>query len=150
MIIERKLLYAIAKIGKKDKIIKDDYFLINETLSELINVGNNIDLLQTAIDQMNQYGDITADTMEKILNTGNVDMIALLGDRNTFTSGATDLLNQYMQEKENTKNQIIQAAIDEKEGIRSVTNEIDNANNSLTEFKSTVERNEKKKLPLVK
>ena len=97
--------------------------------------NDNIDLLQTAIDQMNEYGDITADTMEKILNTGNVDMIALLGDRNTFTSGATDLLNQYMQEKENTKNQIIQAAIDEKEGIRSVTNEIDNANNSLTEFK---------------
>lgn len=44
--IERKLLYAIAKIGKKDKIIKDDYFLINETLSELINVGNNIDMVE--------------------------------------------------------------------------------------------------------
>lgn len=40
--IERKLLYAIAKISKKEKIIKDKYFLINETLSELINVGNNI------------------------------------------------------------------------------------------------------------
>lgn len=44
--IERKLLYAIAKIGKKDKIIKDDYFLINETLSELINVGNNINMVE--------------------------------------------------------------------------------------------------------
>lgn len=44
--IERKLLYAIAKIGKKDKIIKDDYFVINETLSELINVGNNIDIVE--------------------------------------------------------------------------------------------------------
>lgn len=44
--IERKLLYAIAKIGKKDKIIKDDYFLINKTLSELINVGNNINMVE--------------------------------------------------------------------------------------------------------
>lgn len=44
--IERKLLYAIAKIGKKDKIIKDDYFIINETLSELINVGNNINIVE--------------------------------------------------------------------------------------------------------
>ena len=44
--IERKLLYAIAKIGKKDKIIKDDYFVINDTLSELINVGNNIDMVE--------------------------------------------------------------------------------------------------------
>ena len=48
--IERKLLYAIAKIGKKDKIIKDDYFLINETLSELINVGNNIDMVESLRD----------------------------------------------------------------------------------------------------
>ena len=44
--IERKILYAIAKISKKDKIIKDDYFLINETLSELINVGNNINMVE--------------------------------------------------------------------------------------------------------
>lgn len=44
--IERKLLYAIAKIGKKDKIIKDDYFIINETLSDLINVGNNINTVE--------------------------------------------------------------------------------------------------------
>ena len=31
--IERKILYCIAKISKKDKIIKDKYFLINKTLS---------------------------------------------------------------------------------------------------------------------
>lgn len=44
--IERKLLYAIAKISKKDKIIKDDYFLISETISNLINVGNNINIVE--------------------------------------------------------------------------------------------------------
>ena len=44
--IERKLLYAIEKISKKNKIIKDEYFLINETLSELINVGNNINMVE--------------------------------------------------------------------------------------------------------
>ena len=44
--IERKILYAISKIGKRDKIIKDEYFLINETLSDLINVGNNIDTVE--------------------------------------------------------------------------------------------------------
>ncbi|MGN1296990.1 MAG: hypothetical protein ACI4VH_00920 [Clostridia bacterium] len=44
--IERKLLYCISKISKKDKIIKDDYFLINETLSNLINVGNNINTVE--------------------------------------------------------------------------------------------------------
>ena len=44
--IERKLLYAIEKISKKNKIVKDEYFLINETLSELINVGNNINMVE--------------------------------------------------------------------------------------------------------
>ena len=44
--IERKILYAISKIRKKEKIIKDEYFLINETISELINVGNSINMVE--------------------------------------------------------------------------------------------------------
>ena len=44
--IERKMLYSIAKIGKNERIIKDKYFLINETLSNLINVGNNINMVE--------------------------------------------------------------------------------------------------------
>lgn len=44
--IERKLLYCISKISKKDTIINEKYFLANETLSELINVGNNINTVE--------------------------------------------------------------------------------------------------------
>ena len=44
--IERKVLYAIAKIGKKDRIIKDKYFLIDETISDLINTGNSIHMVE--------------------------------------------------------------------------------------------------------
>lgn len=44
--IERKLLYAIAKIGKNSKIIKSEYFLIDKTLSDLINTGNNINMVE--------------------------------------------------------------------------------------------------------
>ena len=44
--IERKLLYAIAKIAKKDRIVKSDYYIIDETLSNLINVGNNINMVE--------------------------------------------------------------------------------------------------------
>ena len=44
--IERKLLYCIAKIGKKEKIIPDSYFIINETISNLINTGNNISTVE--------------------------------------------------------------------------------------------------------
>lgn len=44
--MERKILYSISKISKNDKIIKDKYFLVNETLSNLINVGNNINTVE--------------------------------------------------------------------------------------------------------
>jgi len=44
--IERKILYAISKLGNKEKIIKDEYFFIDETLSNLINVGNNINIVE--------------------------------------------------------------------------------------------------------
>ena len=44
--IERNLLYSVAKIGKRKKIIKDKYFVLNETLSDLINTGNNIEMVE--------------------------------------------------------------------------------------------------------
>lgn len=44
--MERKLLYCISKIAKNEKIIKDKYFLINKTLSNLINTGNNINVVE--------------------------------------------------------------------------------------------------------
>ena len=44
--IERKLLYCISKIDKNEKIIKANYYVINKTLSDLINVGNNIDTVE--------------------------------------------------------------------------------------------------------
>ena len=44
--VERKLLYCIAKIDKKDKIIKDKYEIINRTLTDLINVGSNINTVE--------------------------------------------------------------------------------------------------------
>ena len=44
--IERKLLYAINKLAKPDKIIKDKYYIINKTLSDLINIGNSINMVE--------------------------------------------------------------------------------------------------------
>lgn len=44
--IERKLLYCIAKIDKKEKIIKDNYLVIDKTLTDLINVGDNINTVE--------------------------------------------------------------------------------------------------------
>ena len=44
--IERKLLYCISKINKNQEIIRDESFLINKTISNLINIGNNINTVE--------------------------------------------------------------------------------------------------------
>ena len=44
--IERKLLYCIAKISKNDSIIKEKYEIIDQTLSNLINIGASIDTVE--------------------------------------------------------------------------------------------------------
>lgn len=44
--IEKKLLYAISKISNKDEIVKEKYFIINNTLAKLINIGNNINVVE--------------------------------------------------------------------------------------------------------
>ena len=40
--IERKLLYCLSKIGKNENIINEKYFILKDTLGNLINVGDNI------------------------------------------------------------------------------------------------------------
>lgn len=44
--IERKLLYCISKIDKNQEIIRNEKFLINKTISNLINIGNNINTVE--------------------------------------------------------------------------------------------------------
>lgn len=44
--IARKLLYSISKISKNEKIVKDKYHILSKTLSDLINVGNNINTVE--------------------------------------------------------------------------------------------------------
>ena len=44
--VERKLLYSISKIGKQEKIIKSKHFIVNRTISNVINIGNNINTVE--------------------------------------------------------------------------------------------------------
>ena len=48
--IERNLLYCIAKISNDDEIVKKTYPIIGETLSDLINIGNNIETVEPVRD----------------------------------------------------------------------------------------------------
>ena len=48
--IERKLLYCISKISKNDEIVHEKYFILNKTLTDLLNVGNNINSVEALRD----------------------------------------------------------------------------------------------------
>lgn len=44
--VERKLLYSISKIAKQDRILKSKYFFISQTISNMINIGDNINTVE--------------------------------------------------------------------------------------------------------
>ena len=44
--IARKLLYAISMINKKEKIVQHKYHLLSTTLSDLINIGDNMNAVE--------------------------------------------------------------------------------------------------------
>ncbi len=90
--IERKLLYCIAKIGKNKKIIKDQYHILDNTLSDLINVGSSINTVETMRD-FNGYSWTTIPReIESIYhNLAYQNIRILVGEK---------FLNQWIQHKE--------------------------------------------------
>ena len=69
--IERKILYCIAKISKQDKIVKDKYFLISKTLSDLINVGNNIN----SVEPLRDFNGYSWTTISREIESVNHNLI---------------------------------------------------------------------------
>ena len=101
---------------------------------------DGIDLLETAIEEFQQYGDITSDTMEKFLNSGDANLIALLGDANNFIANGTNLLEQYRQKREETKNSIIDMAMAEVEANGGLVNSINEVTQAQENQANVIER----------
>lgn len=80
--IERKLLYAIVKIGKEENIVKEKYNIINETLGNLLKVGNNIDIVEPIRD-FNGYSWTTISQEIESINHNLIyqNLRILVGDR---------------------------------------------------------------------
>lgn len=80
--IERKVLYSISKISQKEKIIKDKYFLIDETLSDLLIVGKNI----TTVEPLRDFNGYSWTTIPKEIESVDYNLmyqnlILLLGNK---------------------------------------------------------------------
>ena len=79
--IEKRLLYCLAKIDKKDKIIQDQYDIICETMSELINTGNSIEIAEIIRDFNGWSWFVSTSEIESIEhNLIYFNLIMLVGD----------------------------------------------------------------------
>ena len=112
--IERKLLYCIAKISKKDIIIKKDYPIICETLSNAINIGNNIETVEPLRDFNGYSWTTTCSEIESVsYNLIYQNLRILLGQEflekwiknKEFIIDYMELLKNKLEEKYGTKNQ---------------------------------------------
>ena len=111
--IERKLLYCIAKISKQEEIIKKDYPIICKTISNMINIGNNINTVEPLRD-FNGYSWTTIfREIESIpYNVIYQNLRILLG---------YDFLNRWIQNKEFIIDymEIFENKLEEKYGVRN-------------------------------
>lgn len=101
---------------------------------------DGIDLLQTMIEEFQQYGQLTQETMEKALTSDDANIIATLKDSNTFLEKATQLQERYRQEKEATKNAIIDQAYAEVEANGQTLNSINEVTQAYENQANVIER----------
>lgn len=80
--ILRKLLYSLAKIQKSDDIIKLEPDILNKTLTNMINVGNNINMVEPLRDFNGYAWSISRIDIENFLyNIVYQDLIILAGNK---------------------------------------------------------------------
>ena len=80
--IERKLLYAISKIQKSEDIVKTEVDLLNKTLTNVINAGNNINMVEPIRDFNGFSWNISVGEIDNLYyNLIYQDLIVLIGNK---------------------------------------------------------------------
>ena len=79
--IERKILYALSKFRKTDDIVKTEGELLNRTLTNLLNVGNNINTIEPLRDFNGFSWNVSVLEIENLYyNLIYQDLIILIGN----------------------------------------------------------------------
>lgn len=90
--VERKVLYCLAKISKRNKIINDNYFVIDKTLSDLINVGACIN----EVEPLRDFNGYSWTTIPKEIESITHNLIY----QNLILLVGNDFLNKWINNKE--------------------------------------------------
>ena len=98
--IERKLLYCISKISKNKEIIRNDRFIVNKTISNLINIGNSIN----TVEPLRDFNGWSWLIIKKEIENLNYNLIyqnfrILLGEKflNSWTQNTEYLIDYYSE-----------------------------------------------------
>lgn len=94
-------------LGNSTEMTKQQFESMADTIS---GSTNKIKLLQDAIEEFSKTGKISTSLEDKIFASNDLEMIAMLGDKNTFLEKANGLLNQEIQLREQNKKVIIEEA----------------------------------------
>lgn len=79
--MENKLLYCLAEMRKLDDIVRTKDELINKSLTDIINIGNNINIVEPLRDFNGFSWNIAVDEIENVLcNLIYQDLILLIGN----------------------------------------------------------------------
>lgn len=171
--IDRKVLYAIEKISKPDTIMKEDYFLINETLSDLINIGNNLDMVEPLRDFNGYSWTCVSNEIESVDHNLIYQNLRIIVSNNflnkwiqnkEFMIDYYELLNDNLEEKYglNNKNKFIEVLsklsilfdvkydLEKKNKILELKDEVIEESNKVSNSKQYIEDVTKEKTKYIK
>lgn len=123
--------FDLESIDEFNRMLEENQSILNGTEEALSGVGQEADdttssikeltgafdqnnstikILEQAIKEFNEYGGITEETMSKIFNSGDKQLISLLKDQNTFLDGANKMLGDQYDLREKNRQAIIDSA----------------------------------------
>lgn len=110
---------ALKKLQESVKNAKEEVENLGKAFSETNDV---ISLMESALKEFDENGILSGDTIAKILDSGNTELIAALGDKNTFQEKLNLLLEQEKETRQENYLAAIEAANKEIEANQQVAN----------------------------
>lgn len=110
---------ALKKLQESAKNAKEEVENLGKAFSETNDV---ISLMESALKEFDENGILSGDTIAKILDSGNTELIAALGDKNTFQEKLNLLLEQEKETRQENYLAAIEAANKEIEANHQVAN----------------------------
>lgn len=110
---------ALKKLQESAKNAKEEVENLGKAFSETNDV---ISLMESALKEFDENGILSGDTIAKILDSGNTELIAALGDKNTFQEKLNFLLEQEKETRQENYLAAIEAANKEIEANQQVAN----------------------------